>query len=334
MKTLLRNINIIKNNEISYGYDILINGDKIENIGKNIIVSDTKSINCDNFFVRSGFVNCCFDESCNIKNQAINGVTTVVCLNNDLNKALLLKEMGFTVYFGIGVFNDAEYVNFQILQEKYINLLKNDIKCVLFAKNSFTTDENVFSDLVKFSKEFDLPILTVTNETLYEVGECDKVNGFTPVRLLEEYGVLDRPHMLLGCENCDKDDVEIMQYHDTYVCVTPTKSLRLGNGVAPVYSMIKNGVGVCLGGDNFLKEISLVSDLQSGVLNESGLVSNLDLDNITSINPNKLLKQNAGEIGIGNHADLVVLDTPSILDLNTSNVLYTIANGKVIYKKQ
>ena len=139
--------------------------------------------------------------------------------------------------------------------------------------------------------------------------------------------------MLYGCENCEKDDVTTLSYHDGFVCVTPTNSLRYGNGISPVYSMLKNNLKLCVGGDNILKEMSLFADLQSGILNESGLITNEDVLNSVTIYPNELLGRNAGKVEVGQVADLVLLDSIDLLNLNTSNVVYTIANGKVIYSR-
>ena len=55
-----RNVNIVNNEKILYGYDLLINDNIIEIIDKNIILSDNNIINGDNLYIFGGFVNCCF----------------------------------------------------------------------------------------------------------------------------------------------------------------------------------------------------------------------------------------------------------------------------------
>ena len=333
MKTIIRNVNIVNNKKILYGYDLLINDNIIEKIDKNIILSDNNIINGDNLYVFGGFVNCCFKNENNIKNQARNGVTTVICNCNDVDKILELKELGYNVFTCIGALDNNQFVSQNALKEQYDFFKKHGIGCLLFALNSYYTDETIFAELVKFSHQYNLPIVTNSNNTLYEVGECDKQYGITPIRLLEEYGVLDNTYMLYGCENCEKDDVTTLSYHDGFVCVTPTNSLRCGNGISPVYSMLKNNLKLCVGGENILKEMSLFADLQSGVLNEAGLITNDDVLNSVTIYPNGLLGRNAGKVEVGQVADLVLLDSIDLLNLSTLNVVYTIANGKVIYSR-
>lgn len=331
MKTLIRNVNIYNYGKILYGYDILIVDNIIKEIDKNIILSDNNIINGDNKYVVGGFVNCCVKNENSVKNHLKNGVTTLICQFKNLDKTIMFKEMGYNVFACIGEIDDNVIVSQSILKQQYDYLKANGVGCLLFAKNSYYSDENVFAELLKFSHDYNIPIVVYSNNSLYEVGECDKQYGFTPITLLEEYGVLDNNFMLVGCENCEKDDVKTLSYHNGFECVTPTDSLRCGNGVAPVYSMIKNNLNLCIGGENMLKEMALFSDLQSGVLNESELVGVGDLLNAVSCNPNNFLGRNAGKVEVGQIADLVLLDSIDFLNLNTSNVYCTIANGKVIY---
>jgi len=334
MSTIIKNANILSNGKIFKNYDILIENNIIREIDKNIIVCDNNIVNVDGKYVISGFVNACFENEKNLKNQAKNGVSTIVFLKNDIDAVKLAVSEGYNVYAGIGAFSGTDVLDEDSLKKQYDAIKKVGAQVVLFAKNSFECDEGQFFELLKFSKKYgNIPIFTFTNETLEEVGECDKKYGITPIRLLEEYAILDNPHMLLGVENCDKDDVEVLGCHDVFTCVTPTKSLRNGNGVAPVVSLLKHGVNICVGGDNMLKELALVYDLQAGTLNEKDVIALDEYFNFSSLNANKLLGRNAGEIKVGQIADLVILDDINLFDLNTSDVYCTFANGKMIYKR-
>lgn len=333
MNIILKNANIYKNGKFENNVDVELNGKNIKKIHKNSIVSDKNIILCDNKYIFPAFANCCLKTEINDKNQAKFGVGIVILLNNDFEYAKFLKQNGHIVYFGLGVFNEGNLPNLTEIESK-INLLKQyDIFPIFYIKNSFYCDEGCFADLMALSKKYDVPLITASNETLDEVGECDKVNGVTPIGLLQEYGVLDNNHLILGCENCDKEDVELLRYHNSFVCVTPTDSLRSGNGIAPLYSFLKNNISVCVGGTNILKEISLLSDLQSGTLNEKSVVGFSQLVDIASSNPNRLLNRNAGEIKEGAFADLVVLDSCDLLNLTSENVFCTIVDGKIVYKR-
>ncbi len=334
MSTIIKNANILSNGKILKNYDILISNNIIQDIDKNIIVCDNNIINADGKYVISGLVNACFQNEKNLKNQAKNGVSTIVFLKNDIDTAKNIVSEGYNVYAGIGAFTSDDVLSEEALKVQYDQVKSVGANVVLFANNSFECDEGQFFELLKFSKKYgNIPIFTFTNETLEEVGECDKKYGITPIRLLEEYAILDNPHMLLGVDNCDKDDVEVLGCHDTFACITPTRSLRCGNGVAPVVSLLKHNVKVCVGGDNMLRELALVFDLQSGTLNEANVISINEYFNLASINANALLGRNAGEVKVGQIADLVILDNLNLLDLNTSDVFCTIANGKVIYRR-
>lgn len=334
MKTILKNATIYKNGKFIKDADVLINGKNIEKICKNIIVSDENIVLCDKKYVLPAFVNCCVKNDKNHKKQAKNGVSTIILINNDIEDGKKYLEIGYDVYFAIGVFLPNEVLDLNELENRY-NLVKHaGLKPILYAYNSYFVEENVFFDLLQFSKQHgDIPFVICSNNTLNEVGECDKQYGVTPIGLLDEYALLNDRSLVAGCEVCDKEDVDLLNYKDAFVCVTPTESLRAGNGIAPLYSLMKNGVPVCLGGMDFLKEISLSADLQAGVLNQPGVVSLDDLVGFASINPNRFLERNAGAIDENSLADLVVLDTPDLLNATTDNVCYTFSKGKLIYKK-
>lgn len=334
MKTIITNINIINFDKIIKNVDVLIDDNKIVKIDNNMILSDNNIVRGDNLYLFSAFVNCFKKCENSIKNQALNGVSTIIVVDNDIEYALKLKEFGYNVFYCFGAFGENDVLDENVLNIEYNNIKNNELVPVLFAKNSYLNDEGQFFELLNFSKKHgNIPILTYTNETLDEVGECDKKYGVTPIGLLEEYAILDNNHMLIGCENCDKEDATLLGEHDSFVCVTPTNSLRNGKGIAPIVALKNAGVNLCVGGENMLKELALIADLPAGVLNESGVLDESDVLKIASYNPNLLLNRLAGKVEVGQIADLVISDSPNLFDLNSSNIVYTFASGKIIYKR-
>ena len=286
-----------------------------------------------------------------------NGITSVVDLymaNNMTAKAM--KELGVRGWIGVGAITGSE-----VLDEKYLDAeidkikkTNNDVKPILYAHSIYSCDESQYAELVKYSKKHNLTITTHLSETLKEVGECYTKYQMTPVELLESYGVLDRNTLLAHCVHCDKDDVQIMKNYNVNVTSCPSSNLIIGSGIAPIYSYTKNNINVCVSTDgaasnnslDMFKEMFLLDNLQSGVLNQPFALTTLETLRSATINGAKALGEDKlGKIEKGCFADIILLDLtlPNALPINnlinnvvnsmgTKNVCLTMVNGNILYE--
>ena len=204
---------------------------------------------------------------------------------------------------------------------------------ILYAANPNVSEELNYSELLKCANATGCLLATKVSETLEDVGEIDNQFSLSPIGLLESYGFLDKKHMLINCVYADKDDVNLLANYDTTICTCPSMDLKLGNGIAPVFSFMKNKLNVVVGGTttNHFKELSLVKDLQTGTLNECGLIDDADLYGMVSDNAHKLYSQ-IGLLRENEYADIIMVDDNDINNITPINVKMVIIDGEIKYR--
>ncbi len=240
-------------------------------------------------------------------------------------------------------------------QLQIVTDLKNPlVQAIAYAHAPYSCDEYVLAQIVKFSIENNLVFTTHASETLYEVGMSDKKHGMSPIQFLEELGVFDCKTILAHCVHVDKDDIEILKKYDTSVSTNPASNLVLGSGIAPIFAIKNADINICLGTDgvasndslDFFKEMFLVKNLQSGILNQPDAITCNDAINFATLNGAKALGlNNLGKIEEGYLADLIVLDnnlpnmqprnnitTQIVQSANVQNVFLTMVNGSILYR--
>ena len=312
--------------------DILLVDDKINKIESNIKDSVDVLINGSNLYAVKGFTNCYFDGSIEDCDGLLSqGITTVFDFSNNIEVSKKLLELGLTVHVAVGDFDGNNIIDENYLDFKITELNKIGVKnIILFLANPNIEDESQYSEIIHYGKKHNLIISTSVSENLEDVGEIDKQYGMSPIALLESYGFLDFKNLLIDCVCVDKEDVNILTSYDTTICTCPTKNLKNGSGIAPVYSFIKNKLNVVIGGvtNSIFQEVDLCKNLQSGYLNEENILKNKDVLNMVNGNIDYLLNR---EDDINN--DIVLIDKQDILSCTPLNVKLVFANGKVVYNK-
>lgn len=286
-----------------------------------------------------------------------NGITSVVDLYmaNEMT-AKAMKEMGVRGWIGVGAITGQE-----VLDEKYIDNeiskirnINSDVKPILYAHSIYSCDESQYGELVKYSKIHNIPITTHMSETLKEVGDCYTRYQMTPAELLESYGVFDRPTLLAHCVHCDKEDVEILKNYNINIASCPSSNLIIGSGIAPIYSFTKNNINVCVSTDgpasnnslDMFKEMFLLDNLQSGVLNQPYALTTIETLRSATVNGAKALGETRlGKIEKGCLADIILLDLDLanalpinnlqnniVNSMNPKNVYLTMIDGKILYE--
>jgi len=160
--------------------------------------------------------------------------------------------------------------------------------------------------------------------------------------------------LLAHCVHCDREDIEIMQNYDISVSTNPSSNLILGSGIAPLYSYVKNNINVSIGTDgassnnnlNMFKEMYLADNLQAGVLKQPQAITTIDALKMATVRGALALGyDNLGRLEKGYLADMIMIDIhrPNMQPLNdvfnnlvnaceTSNVIMTMINGKIVFK--
>ena len=391
MKTLIKNAKILLNadSDIING-DILINNNVIEKIDKNIDENMVdKVINAQGNLIMPGFIDChthspmtilkglgegksleswlydyMFKYEAHLTSEDIyygtklavleylkNGITSV----NDMyykgeSVAKAFYEMGLRAFVQCdeNSIEDTEKLYLDI--QKYSPLVKANFGC----HSVYTADEERFAKAIKLAKKYNEIVSTHMSETLTEVGNCDKEFKMTPVKLLENYGFFDTKALVYHAVHLDKEDFDILKRYNVSVCSNPASNLKLGSGVAPIYSMINKGINVCLGTDgsasnnrlDMFREMYLVGCLQKGVMHNSEVIKCEEVIKMVTENGAKALNiNNIGTIKVGNLADLIMINLHGINNATNINiksnlvyasgsedVIMTMVDGKVLYE--
>ncbi len=74
--------------------------------------------------------------------------------------------------------------------------------------------------------------------------------GMTPVRYLEELGVLTSSLLAVHCVRVDEDDTKLLAARGAVAVLCPRSNEFLGNGVPPLALLLGNGVSLALGTDS------------------------------------------------------------------------------------
>ncbi len=91
--------------------------------------------------------------------------------------------------------------------------------------------------------------------------------GVTPTKRLSDLGVLNKRSALAHCSKVSDEDIAIIAKSGASVLLNPASNLKLGNGVARVADMRKQGINLALGTDgassnnnlNMMEELHLAS---------------------------------------------------------------------------
>jgi 5-methylthioadenosine/S-adenosylhomocysteine deaminase len=88
----------------------------------------------------------------------------------------------------------------------------------------------------------DLGIHIHVAETTDQTRASLDAHGRTPIQILEDTGVLDRPTILAHCCGATPEDVEVMASRPCGVAHAPKTYLKLAMGAAPVTAFREAGV--------------------------------------------------------------------------------------------
>ncbi|MBC8531223.1 amidohydrolase [Gehongia tenuis] len=96
---------------------------------------------------------------------------------------------------------------------------------------------------------YKVPIHIHLSETYKEWEDCRKEHGTSPVRYLQDLGMLDVPVVAAHVVAVDDRDLDILAEKGVCAVHNPTSNLKLASGFAPVPDMLQKGIRVALGTD-------------------------------------------------------------------------------------
>jgi 5-methylthioadenosine/S-adenosylhomocysteine deaminase len=177
----------------------------------------------------------------------------------------------------------------------------------------------------------------------------------TPIAYFESIGALNTRVCGAHCVKVSDEDIAIMAKHGVSASHNPTSNLKLGSGIMPYKKMKDAGVNVTLGTDGAASNnrLSILREMQFAALIHKG--NDLDpsvtlaSDMIRIATKNGAVAQgreNAGEIKVGNAADLILVDLSGFnnipyyslestvcYSMTEENILMTLSDGNILYNR-
>lgn len=141
--------------------------------------------------------------------------------------------------------------------------------------------------------------------------------GGSPVKTLEQYGLLSESYIGSHGVYLDDEDIKALAKANAKIVNTPLCEMKIADGVAPIPELIKMGVTVALGTDGAMwnnsndifremKGMALLHSLNSGVRS----IGTKDILDMATINGAKLfgLERRLGTLEAGKQADIITID--------------------------
>lgn len=217
----------------------------------------------------------------------------------------------------------------------------NRITCTVGPHAPYSCSENLMSACSKIASQLGIGIHLHLSESTIEVEWAKKKWGMSPVKKVDELGLLNDKTIAAHCVHLSEEDMNILSQRKVTVVHCPTSNAKLGNGVAPVREMMNRNITVCLGTDSavsnnnlsILKEMTLAAILQNVRYGKAGIISAAEIVRMATSSGARCvgLQNQIGSIEVGKKADLITIDTGKVHlsplnDVYASIVYSTIAS--------
>jgi len=181
------------------------------------------------------------------------GVTAVADHYFHMDRAAAaVEEAGTRAALGWAVFGDQGEDGVRLtasFAEEFSGAAGGRITTWLAPHAPYTCDDTFLEAVAAESERLDLGIHIHVAETAGQTEASLAAHGRTPIRVLEETGVLGRPTILAHCCGATPADIELMAERTCGVAHAPKTYLKLGMGAAPVLELRRAGVPVGLATD-------------------------------------------------------------------------------------
>lgn len=123
------------------------------------------------------------------------------------------------------------------------------IRAMLGPHAPYTCSVEYLKEIIDASRELDCAIHIHLHETRVEVERYKAQHGCTPIRMMADIGLFERPVLAAHCVHVSDDDIAILARMRGGVAHNPMSNLKLASGIAPVARMLEAGVPMGLGTD-------------------------------------------------------------------------------------
>ena len=204
--------------------------------------------------------------------------------------------------------------------ERWHGAANGRIRAALSPHAIYTCGRDVWAAAIDLAHEKNVPLHTHLCETRDEVAWSLTNLGQTPVLALDEIGAFSIPTIAAHCVHVSEEEMAILAQRSVTAVHCPKSNAKLGNGHAPVVSLLRAGVNVALGtdgaasnnGQDMIEEMRMASLLSKGALEDPTALPAREVAMMATHNGAEALGAGARRISTGEDADIVLVDLSGV----------------------
>ncbi|KAA0257432.1 amidohydrolase family protein [Deferribacter autotrophicus] len=216
--------------------------------------------------------------------------------------------------------NPDEYLDkAKLLIEKYRD---NDLINIAICPHApYTVSPENYKKCIAFAERYGLVIHTHLAETEWEVNEIYNKYGKTPLKLMDEVGMLDTKSIFAHMVHLTDEEIEVAGKKKVNISHCLESNFKLASGFARVKELLDKGANVSIGTDgaasnndlDILVEASVVTKFHKAYSGDAtALDAKTALDMLTINAAKGLYLENTGQIKEGNFADFIIVNLDKV----------------------
>lgn len=264
---------------------------------------------------------------------------------------------GIIDYPAPGVSNPEHNVSHaSAFAEKWMGKI-DEIIPSLFCHSAYTCSESTLKKAKAVADKNQLLFQIHVAETMGENKKSITDHGLSPIRYLDQIGILDENTLVVHGVWMDEEDIAIASDNNAKVAHCPESNMKLGSGIAPVWEQIKADITVGIGTDgcasnndlDMFSEIDTASKLQKVKYLDPSIMDAKTMVKMATIEGAKAIgiDQVVGSLEPGKKADIIIVDIKKphlfpmynpfshiVYSVRGSDVRDVIINGKILVRNR
>lgn len=181
----------------------------------------------------------------------------------------------------------------------------------------YTVSDKTLSKVLTYADQLDLPIHIHLHETEDEIQQSLKQHQLRPIQRLQNLGLLVPNLIAVHAVHLKPGEMETLARQGCHVAHCPTSNLKLASGIAPVHSMMEQGINVGLGSDgaasnnrlDMFQEMRLAALLAKGISGKAERLPAFEALQMATLNGARALglEQRTGSLEPGKAADMTAI---------------------------
>lgn len=192
------------------------------------------------------------------------------------------------------------------------------ISCSIFCHSPYTCSSKTLQKAKQVTRDKNLLFQIHIAETKQEWQQCIREHQVSPIKYLDQLGILDNRTLLVHAIWINDEDIEIIQKKGCGVSIATESGMKLGSGIAPLTQLVATQIPVGLGTDScasnnnldMFREMDMTAKLHKvHTLNPTVIDSKIVLYLATMGGARAIgLNHQIGSLEVGKQADIVIID--------------------------